>query len=249
MKLAKLFILCIAAAAIWVDGANATIIGNWSGSFDNGFSRSWNSSSFSQIKNLMISNGHTVLANDTLANSIAAADVLIVGETETGMTAAEIVALADWIADGHVLMLFSDSGYAEFALQNTILAGIGSSISLSSTLASPANPTLSGGIFAVDGPPFNIAGQTLATTDGLRVSGGTAMAGEFIRYQKIGDGYVFVFGDRSDHNFFAPSAGNTNGKLFLNIVAGAVNVPEPTTVGLLILSVGVVGLTLRRHKR
>lgn len=249
MKLAKLFILCTAAAAIWVAGANATIIGNWSGSFDNGFSRSWNSSSFSQIKNLMTSNGHTVLANDTLANSIAAADVLVVGETETGMTASEITALGNWIADGHVLMLFADSGYAEFALQNTILAGIGTSLSLSNVSASPANPILTGGIFATDGPPYNIAGQNLSTTSGLRVSGGTAMAGEFIRYQKIGDGYVFVFGDRSDHNFFAPSASNTNGKLFLNIVEGTANVPEPTTVGLLILSVGVVGLSLRRHKR
>jgi len=103
------------------------------------------------------------------------------------------------------------------------------------------------------GPPYNIVGQSLAVTPGTAISGGTVLAGDYIRYEAKGSGHIFAFGDRSDHNYFNPGTGNVHGQLFLNIVNYAGGqapgpdgvIPEPATVSLVGGAVLVL-LALRR---
>lgn len=68
-----------------------------------------------------------------------------------------------------------------------------------------------------------LVGQTLHTTPGTAISGGTAIAGSYIHYEAIGLGYVFAFGDRSDHGYF----GSANYKLFDNILRGGGTPQQP----------------------
>ena len=57
-----------------------------------------------------------------------------------------------------------------------------------------ANAPLKGGNPATDGPPHKVVGQDLAITPGSEVTGGKEIAGSYIRYAPVGNGFVFVFG-------------------------------------------------------
>jgi hypothetical protein len=172
----------------------------------------------------VISAGHTVEADESItAANLANDNVFVVGEAGVSPTAGELADLSAWVNGGGLLLVLSDSGSSGVTGGNAILSGIGSSLNIVGS--SPAAAPLTGGVFASQGPPYNIVGSSIGTSPGNGITGGTTLAGDYIHYQSVGSGYVFAFGDRTDHDFFDPDATTINGKLFLNLVA----IPEPTT--------------------
>jgi hypothetical protein len=194
--------------------------------------------------------GHTVLPNGAIsAGALAGMDVFVVGEAGAGPSAGELTDLLDWITGGGILLVMFDSACSGCGGGNPLLAGVGTAMSAGGTAGVAP---FAGGIFASEGPPFDIVGDTLDTTPGTAISGGAALAGSYIHYQGLGSGWVFAFGDRSDHNFFVPSASNVNGKLFLNIVEGGGGggggvVPEPSSLALFLVGAGTL-LAFRRRR-
>jgi hypothetical protein len=116
-----------------------------------------------------------------------------------------------------VLVLLADVG-ANPTFYNAILSGVGSSITIAGNAASAP---LVAGSYASQGPPFNLVGRSLTVSSGSGVVGGAVLAGSYLHYEAIGQGTVFVFGDRLDHNALNPNAASVNGQLFLNIAAGS----------------------------
>lgn len=241
----RIFLTAILATALLASNADAQRrIGNWNGS-----SRSWNNGEMAATSATMTGRGHTVFADaDITAGNLAGYDVFIIGEATRATTAGESAALAAWILGGGRLAVFWDSGDSGNPFENTIMTGIGSSIQASGSAG--GSTAFVGGNFATAGGPFNIVGQNLDTSPGTSLTGGSALASDWVRYQQLGSGFVFGFADRSDHNTFNPTTSNANGQLLINIVeAGAVTsiVPEPSTY--LLMASGLAGLLVMARRR
>lgn len=217
-------------------------IGNWNGS-----GRSWNSADNSVTRGTMQGRGHTVFADANITSgNLAAYDVFIIGEATRATTVLESSALASWISGGGRLIMLWDSGNSGNPSNNSIMTSIG--LSLQASGSAGGLTTFVGGNFATTGGPFNIVGQNLSTTPGTAVSGGSALASDWVRYQQLGSGFAFGFADRSDNDFFNPTAGNTNGRLLINIVEGGLSVvPEPSTY--LLMASGLAGVMLVARRR
>jgi MYXO-CTERM domain-containing protein len=228
------------AAAVTAWAAPAAIaqnvIGNWNGS-----QRSWNGVSFTEVKSAVQAQGHTVMADaDMTAGNLAGYDVFLIGEPMFTPSPLEIDDLAAWINGGGVMLMLSDSATNRVPMNN-ILSGVGSSLSYSS--ASAVAAPLAGGIFASEGLPWNIVGETLTVSDGQAVNGGSELSGSMARWERVGHGFVFAFGDRFDHNLLMPGINEINKKLFQNVV----NPPVPAPGGLAVLL--LAGLAPRRRRR
>jgi hypothetical protein len=227
----KRFLICISILALifcFVASAQAVNIGNWEGS-----RRSWNQGEFATIKNLMTSSGYTVEADGAMnAANLANDCIFVVGEANSTPSGAELTDLDNWVSGGGILLLMTNSNFTGGVGGNNILSALGSGMSFADGYDFATGPLL-GGNFASEGPPYNIVGQNLNVTQGNFVSGGNELFGFGLHYEQHGSGYIYAFGDRYDHNFFAPSASNTNGQLFLNMAAHC-SVPEPCSLALLL---------------
>ncbi|TAM55274.1 MAG: hypothetical protein EPN53_03220 [Acidobacteria bacterium] len=204
--------------------ASAAVVGNWNSSL-----RTWNNVEMANLKGIVTTAGHTVLADAAITAGLGGATVYVVGEGTVAPTAGELTILENWVAAGGRLLLFNNSGCSGCTATTAILTALSSSISVSGTSAVaapfPTSPFTT--------TPNNLVGLTLVTSPGDEVVGGTQIAGSFISYQAHGAGYVFVFGDRSDHNIFNSTATDINAQLFLNILAGGVPAEAIPAVGLL----------------
>ncbi len=233
--------------------AEATVVGNWNGS-----NRSWNNSDMSALRGAVVAAGHTVRADAAITPAELAGDgVFVIGEATVTPSAGEMSDLSGFVNAGGILLVFTNSSASGVAGANSIFSALGSTLNFAGTnpvaAPFPAGPFTSG--------PTNIVGQTITTSPGNFISGGTVVAGSFVNYQQIGAGYVIAFGDRIDHNVFGPTAGTPNGDLFLNILQVAatpqvvvvrhVDVPTLSEWGLIGLAVLVTALAiggLRRRK-
>ncbi len=232
------------AVALWAFAAVAQAapitIGQWTGSL-----RSWNNAGFSIIKATMTGAGHTVEANEAIsAANLSNNEMFVIGEPTVGLTAGETTDLANWLSAGGILWFGVDSG-SDATLANGILTGLGSAMSIGTSIGNYEAP-LSGGVFASTGPPFNLVGASLTTSlQRGPVSGGNVLAGGMVHWEAIGAGYLFVSSDRFEQDFSNSTAATTNGKFFLNIANNPVVVtPEPGLFGLVAL--GLAGLIRRR---
>ena len=223
---------------------HANTVGQWSGS-----GRTWNSSEFSIIKSTMTAAGNVVTPDEAInAGNLAAAQSFLIGEPGSAPNAGEMTLLQTWLNGGGILLVMGDSAGSGAAANNTLLSFLGVGISYGPNGGILNSPTLSGGVFASEGPPYNIVGQTLATTPATEVLGGNVLAGDYIHWAQLGLGYVFVFGDRSDHDFFNPTNADVNGQLFLNIVGGGAANPVPEPASMVLVGSAAMGL-LRKLRR
>lgn len=239
LGVAALLVAAIAAPA------PAVTIGSWSGA-----SRTWNSSAnFSNVRTLMTNYGHVVEADEAMTAALLADDQMwVIGEAASVPSAPELAALSAWVHGGGTLLVLADSAGVGGVNGSAILSGIGSAMAFGGT---PAAAPLAGGIFASEGPPYDIVGQNLVTSIATAITGGTVLAGTYIQYEALGSGYVFAFGDRSDHNALLTDVNGTtvNSQLFLNLAGGPGIIPEPITALGLMAGLGSLMGYLRRRPR
>ena len=245
--------IAVVTGVLVATGASAAIIGNWDGS-----NRSWNSGDATVLHDLMVSRGHTVEADGALTAANLAGDTLfVIGEATRATTAAETADLLSYVMGGGRLLITVDTfpgGTAPglgVVNGNAILSSLGSSLTFSEALGGSAvNGALQAGSFLTEGGPFDIVGQTLVTTLGAAVTGGTSLAGSYVAFEQIGAGYIFGFGDNFQNDLFFNSATNVNGQMHINLVEGgaATQVPEPSALVLLGIGLLMLALFAKRTK-
>ncbi len=229
----KSLILALTLLASVSMPASAGVIGMWNGS-----ARSWNDPDFSSVRALMQAAGNTVRPDQDLITALTGADLLVIAEPNFAPNASELTALTNWVTTGGVLLLAGDSAGTGAVGNNAITAALGSSLHEASDFVFLAG-TIQGGVFATTGPPNNIVGQQFTSTPASTITGGNEVQDSLVRWQQIGTGFVFLMGDRLDHNVnMAP--GGTNFQFFENLANRAANgtppvaaVPEPATVVLI----------------
>lgn len=220
--------------------ASAATIGNWDGS-----DRSWNSGA--TLVGTMTGRGHTVEADGAAtAANLANDDVFVIGEATRNMTGTEITDLLGWLTAGGRLLVTADSGAIGVAAGNSIMSALGSTLSFS---GDASNGALVAGSFLTQGGPFDIVGETLSATPGSAVTGGTALAGSYVGFEKIGSGYIFAFGDHFQNDFFGNTDATTNGQMHINLVEGSAvpSVPLPAGLPLVAGALGLLSLLRRRR--
>ena len=222
--------------------SEAANLGQWDGS-----GRTWNGSEFTSIKATLTSAGHVVEADSALtAANLANDQVLLFGEPTRDLTLAEQSDLDTWVNAGGVLLVMVDSGEDDFPQANNILSGLGTSLSFDLANSGVAGPIQAGNYAASS--VFDLVGLTpeISPGHGVNIGAGSShVSDNILGVQAVGNGYVFAFGDRFDHNFASPSDSNTNGQLFLNI---ANRIPEPASL-VLVVAGCVIVCTSRRLSR
>jgi hypothetical protein len=219
---------------------HAKVIANWDKS-----ARSWNNSHMSQIKASMQDAGHTVQPDAPISDTTLKASVLVIGEPVTSPSAAEIAKMKDFVALGGMVLLFGDTGI-DLPTYNGLLSNLGSSIQFTTSTVGTSS-ALPDGLFTTG--PNRITGGALSVTSGNGTSGGKLVDSNYVRYERVGSGFVIVFGDRIDHNDVISA---TNTSLLLNIVATAADPPfiVPTLSGAMLLLLGIALATVAaRHAR
>jgi hypothetical protein len=185
----------------------------------------------SNLKSILEAEGNIVLPDSEITPAnLAVCGTYVIGEAANTPTAQEIADLSAFVTSGKLLLIFTNSHCTGCVGANAILSGIGSTISVSTSFREPV-PTILGGIFASEGPPYNIVGQAILTSPGNLLAGGTQIVDQFINWEMLGQGYVFVFADRIDHNFLV-QPGSSNAHMFLNIANhGTQPAPVPAMTG------------------
>ena len=261
MRWLKSSLTALVALLMCAPLARGSVVGVWSGS-----ERSWTSPFISNLSSWLTLAGHSIL-NPTVSTPTPAMEVFIVSEPEVPPTPAFIGALAAWINAGGKLIVLTDLGLP-LADVDTILCSVASNtVSYGGCGTSlPVVPLLESSA-AIDSSvvttqPGNIVataltGRAVQTSPGLKVTGGNALVGDYARWIAVGQGFVFVFGDRFDHNALLPGPPtvNANAELFLALVnlnlerggdggAGDIVIPEPSA--LFLLPVALLALRRRR---
>jgi hypothetical protein len=266
----KKFRSCRVGATLFLAVAFAGIvqagtIGQWDGSWTdaNGVPTTWNNSTFfSSMYALQLAAGNTVAPDGgATASVLAAFDSFVIAGPGRAPTSDEISALWSFVTLGGLLMLFEDQNPDTHQYANTLLTGVGSSIQVGAGTMTQ-NMYLVDVCFATSG----LGGRFVSGTPGRRITGGTTLttggadwtAGQiadaeaYLHYEQIGLGYVFVFGDRFDHNFFDFSPGTVRAELFTNLgsyekpTSDPSGVPEPSS--LVLLGTGLAFAALMRRR-
>lgn len=216
-----------------ITSANASIIGQWNES-----SRSWNHGNFSTINSILTNAGHTIETDGALtAANLFNDDMFVLAEATRALTATEISDLLSWISSGGILWMSADSS-SNSSFSNAILSALGSTLSFTGS-ASTSGP-LAAGNFATNNV-YNIEGQSINWSLGKTISlgaNGTFLSDNMLAFEQIGNGFLYLSGDRFEHDALGASANNPNGQIFLNLAQRqrtVTSVPAPATAALLLI--------------
>ena len=237
MRPGGFFAVVFVSAALFVAsamGVRASTIANWDQS-----ARSWNNTHMTKVRVAMQNAGHRITPDAPISDGSLRSAVLVIGEPVATPTLVELGKLRDFLSAGGVVLLFGDTGI-DLNTYNGLLTGLGSTIQFTTTTIGTSS-ALGSGPFTEG--PSRITGTSLSVSSGNGTSGGTLVDSNYVRYEQIGGGYIFVFGDRIDHDDVISA---TNTTLLLNIVSIALDpgtpIPALSTALLVALSLllGVV---------
>lgn len=248
MRLGGLCVSAFLAANLLIGAgtAQAAGIANWDKS-----ARSWNNTHMTKIRATMLTAGHRVGGDGPIDGAtLKGSSVYLIGEPTATPSAAELALLREFVFNDGMVFVFGDTGI-DLPIYNNLLAGIGSTIAFTTTTIGTTS-ALPEGQFTQG--PSKVSGSTLSVTSGNGTTGGTLIDNNYVRYEKIGAGYVVVFGDRIEHN---DVISDTNTKLLLNIVSIAAAPAQPVPMlhpaGLLLVSLLLAGFgmapLLRRRRQ
>jgi hypothetical protein len=244
---ASIFLTAVVLVPFGLAGdAHAGVVANWNKS-----TRSWNNSHMTKIKTAMQDAGNRVDSDGPISSAtLNISSVYLFGEPKATPTAAELALLHQFVLDGGMVFVFGDTGI-DLPTFNDLLAGIGSTMAFTPATIGTTS-ALPDGQFTRS--PWAIVGSTLSVSPGNGSSGGIPVDTNYVRYERIGNGYVVVFGDRIDHD---DVISDTNTKLLLNLVSFAivrpVQIPAVSETGLVLIflllaSLGVLHFAQRPRR-
>lgn len=180
------------------------------------------SPNFTNVVSILTNGGHTITTG-TLAE-LPNSDLLWISEPEAGFSAADITDVQNFVTGGGYVLIISDSSCVGCPEINTLLGGIGSSITIGGAAGSPA--PLASAFFTTS--PRDIAGQSLNLTPGTQAVSGNPLSGSIAAYEELGSGLVVVFGDVFDFNsLIGTDDSSVNAQLVLNIADNAQGAAPP----------------------
>jgi hypothetical protein len=200
--------------------------------------------------------GYTVNPLTSSFTSLSGADFVILSVPTFMLSSAQLTAINSYVNGGGRLLLNSEFGsYLPPAIAevNTILASLGSTIvnqSTSSQIDFHDTSDIVSNTFTTGVNVVNYADTSSLTGGTALVFGDPATDNgqEFVAYQAIGAGYVFVIADSDTAIGINSTADNQNGVLYCNfggLSCAASSAPEPASV--LLIGVGLLGVAARRR--
>ncbi len=218
---------------------------------------------FGPLNTFFTGQGYTVNQLSSTFSSLAGANFVILSEPGTLSLSAGQLSTIDSYVDGGGRLLINSEWYPGFTSDitstNTILTSLGSSIVNADTASEPGYHDTSDIVVS----PFTAGVTDVNYADTSSLSGGTALVfgnpvtddgQEFIAYQGIGSGFVFVIADSDTADNINSTTTNNNGVLYcdfggLTCAATPSTVPEPGSIGLLFTAIAGAGLVLRKQLR
>jgi hypothetical protein len=216
---------------------------------------------FSPLNTFFTGVGATVNQLSTSFTSVAGAQFVIISEPgfASNLTAGQLTALDNYVdAGGHLLINSEYITYCCVAETNTILTSLGSSI----VNASTSSVTNYHDTTDIVSNPFTAGVSDVNYGDTSSLSGGTALVygdpatdlgQEFIAYQAIGAGYVFVIADSDTADNINSTSTNNNGTLYCDFggltscSASTSTAPEPAS--LLLAGAGLIDVAALKLRR
>jgi hypothetical protein len=216
----------------------------------------------SPLNTFFADQGYTVTQLTSSFTSLSGANFVIL-PGPVGLSAGQISLVDAYVNGGGRLLLNSDYGPQDdlgIAAVNTVLMSLGSSIVNQSTSSNPGYYDTSDIVVN----PFTTGVADVNYADTSSLTGGTALVfgnpvtdlgQEFIAYQTIGAGYVFVIADTNVQVNISSTTTNNNGVLYCNFgglgcAATAVSpLPAPEPNILLMFGTGMLGIAVAVRRR
>ena len=220
---------------------------------------------FPNLNTFFTGNGYIVNHLSTSFSSLAGADFVILSLLGFSYTAtpAQVAAIDSYVSGGGRLLINSDyfgCCAASITEANRILTSLGSSIVNLPTSSNAAEHHTAD----IVANPFTTGVHDVEYAATSSLTGGTALVygnpvtdtgAEFVAYQQIGSGYVFIIADSNTADEINLTGENDNGILYCNFgglscAAAQTPVPEPGSIMLVgTRLVGVAKFWRRRGAR